>query len=112
MRIVKTIIGWVDMDHVLMITPAKLINMRGSGGFFVDFEITFAFRNDPIIYRRPLIPHEEYDFRDGENWLISTTGTKVISYEINRLHSQDILAVVNLQREVDHFIEQWKGVEL
>lgn len=42
---------WVDLDQVQEIHPPKFIDRMGSGGFFVEMYVYFAFRDVPRIFK-------------------------------------------------------------
>jgi hypothetical protein len=116
--IVKAFIGkHIDLDKVVSISDARFINLMGSGGYFVGFEIYIQLLDKPIKYMR------EFD-RDEVSWEnkvidnktypsvprpVTVSGSDRDShYYTDGKLDFDILAVQRLQAQIDELVEQWK----
>lgn len=42
---------WIDLDHVLEVTPPKFVNRMGHGGYFIEMDLRFAFQDQPRTFR-------------------------------------------------------------
>jgi len=72
MRVVNTqLLGWIDLDHILRITPVEWeINTKGEGGYYVSY-VYMMMRDEPFrvssewinhnVNSRPECPQEFHD---------------------------------------------------
>ncbi len=92
------------MDHVLAVTEAVFHDHMGHGGWFVGFDVFMAFRDAPLRFMRDLT-NDEFIFRDGEHLLKMNDG----SYTRRPYSMEGIVAVANMQKQADAFVELWKA---
>lgn len=101
--------GHIDLDKIVRVGDAYFIDNMGSGGWYVGFNVDVQLRDAPLEYCRELSYMEE----NGEakfdkcHLLALTNGTWTSeSYMVSG--DTKIVAVVNLQKEVDALVEEWK----
>lgn len=108
----------IDVSRILAISDARFIDRMGYGGWFVGFEILFQLQDKPLEYVRSL-DRSEYEFVDGEDGshhelvYVGKSGTPVLDRHPSRnpnVSRLPILAVANLQRDIDKLVAVWKEV--
>lgn len=107
-RIYKTFYGsHIDLDKLLSVSAAQFDNRMGFGGWFVSFKLVFQLQDEPVIYERELT-EAEYTYQpiDGRycHYIRLIDGT--LNPHIPEDHTK-ILAVQNLQKQVDELVRQW-----
>jgi hypothetical protein len=108
MRAYKFQKTWIDLDHVLTISDVRFVDMMGHGGWFVEFEVQMMFMNVPVLFRRALEHEGEIRFKNKIHMVKLTKGgwyDNPSSFD----DQQEILAVANLQKEVDELVTAWKS---
>lgn len=101
--IVKTFIGkHIDLSKIVAISDAEFIDRMGNGGYYVGFKIHIQLMDKPIEYMRKITYQEEE--QDFGKW-----PDRKRYCESDFIHRKPI-AVVNLQRQVDELIRQWKAI--
>lgn len=107
--IVKTFIGkYIDLSKVVSISDAYFINRMGHGGYFVGFEIHCQLLEQPIKYERMLDWGEEGKGRDVK--MVDGECAEPPNIFHGNQYDKDILAVHNLQKQIDELVEQWRSV--
>lgn len=63
MRVENTVLGWIDLDHVLVVTDIQGKGDAGWGykGWEIHFEVYLAFRDSPIIFGKTFDTKEKID---------------------------------------------------
>ena len=102
----------IDLSKVVSISDAYFINRMGSGGYYVGFEMEVQLLDKPIKYTREFKDNEKY--WDGKQRGIIMADKHRISnrdlYILSEEEESQVLAVKNLQIQVDELIVQWKKV--
>lgn len=107
--IYKTPFGFhIDLDKIIAIGDAEFLDKMGSGGWFVTFSIDVQLRDTPITYTRELVFNTEYEFKH-EHHAIMIDGPSIAARIIDRVDPKRILAVANLQKQIDELISVWKA---
>ena len=84
---------YIDLDKIVSIQDAQFIDRMGSGGWYVGFGIKCQLCENDIWYERELEFSEEH-----------FNGDYVLVYNDNK----EILAVANLQKQINEVIKMWK----
>lgn len=112
-KIVKTFINkYIDLSKVVSISDARFIDRMGSGGYFVGFEIEVQLLEKPIIYTRKF-DYSEEGWDGKQHLVIMTDGSKIPGrhlFSVSKKEESKILAVKNLQNQIDELVEQWKKI--
>lgn len=81
--IYKTFYGkHIDLSKLISIDDAYYIDKLGAGGYSVGFDMHFQLLESPMHFRR---------------------------YINNSIEKKDIIAVANLQKQIDEIIQAWKN---
>lgn len=100
--IVKTFMGkHIDLSKVVSISDAEFFDRMGFGGYFVGFEMEVQLLDKPIKYERKLTYEERQQYEENH---------KKLPYGLQVSTSQSILAVRNLQKQINELIQQWKEI--
>jgi len=111
----KTFFGThIDLSKIIEISDAYYIDQMGHGGLSVGFKIIVQLRDKPIYFSRDLDSDEEVNFRiieedSGGSYheVKMIDGTWKKYNQVFSLMDQ-ILAVQNLQKQIDELIQVWK----
>jgi hypothetical protein len=94
---------WIDLDHVISITPAYFVDMMGRGGYLVEFNIEFMFRDKPIVYT-----FDCNDYLRNERREAISQKNLYASDEHQRWEIENVVPII--QKEVvDELVEEWKS---
>lgn len=100
------LVGFIDLDKIIRITPAEFIDNMGHGGWFVSFQIDVQLRDAPIWYQREVRGDDEVNF-DHQHELIFTDGTSN-TYPENSIRLGKVpVCVDKLQCEINDLIAEW-----
>ena len=101
---------FVDLGKIAAVYPATFVDHMGHGGWFVSYHIDIQLREAPIVFTRRLSDDEvrfvylqDSKSRGGQHEAATTEG----NWHHSPSMAADILAVHNLQREVDQLIAAW-----
>ena len=109
--IYKTPFGYhIDLDKIIAIGDAEFLDKMGSGGWFVTFSIDVQLRDLPMTYTRRVVEDVEAIYQQRYH-LRLTDGTTIHEGDVHRFEKdpQKILAVANLQKQIDELISVWKA---
>lgn len=98
----------IDLDKIVTISDAYFIDNMGHGGWFVGFHMEAQLMDEPIRFMRELEDETEVTFGMSVGHrakLVDGKATKEPQFVKNPL---DILAVANLQHDIDGLIQEWK----
>jgi hypothetical protein len=105
--IYKTFFGHtIDLDKVAAIADASIIDVSPLY-LTVGFTIMLQDVNSPLVYKRPLYPSEYDQYKRG---ILLKSGGYVGLFDLKRpeqLANKEIVAIDNLQKDIDQFIEVW-----
>jgi len=110
----ETLKRHIDLSKILSISDAHFIDRMGEGGWFVGFEILFQLQDQPLKFMRGLRDPDEIRWHRAT---INDRGNFELAYlnpdgsiEFRQRHipGLPILAVVNLQAEIDDLVAVWK----
>lgn len=112
--IYKTFYGkHIDLSKLVSIDNVYFTNRMSAGGYFVGFDMYFQLLDNPIYFRRHL---NEFEYRYIKNEKCFL-GDEPYRSEICMVDgswksysgedSENILAVANLQKQVDEIIKAW-----
>jgi hypothetical protein len=93
---------WLDLSHIVEVSPAYFIDRMGHGGWFMGFQIRFMFIDNPARYEYALAHFGLSKEDEGESW-----AHHVGKYE--RRWSGE--GVPKLQAEVDKLIAAWRELK-
>lgn len=109
--IVRTFMGMhIDLSKIVAITDAYFINRMGNGGYFVGFDIHCQLLDEPIKYERK-VERTEVDPEDHLKVLLVNGEPFDLRMMIFEEDEKSILAVHNLQNQIDELIAQWKSIK-
>jgi len=100
----------IDLDRLLTVSDVRFVDMMGSGGWFVEFDLLFQLQDKPVVYSRRLDDSEQRFTRETGFQLAieDEQGNVVFSpYHVVKTNLK-IVAVKNLQREVNELVYMWK----
>ncbi|WP_240416677.1 hypothetical protein [Paenibacillus periandrae] len=99
--IVKTFMGThIDLEKIVSISDAFIIDKMGSGGLYVGFDIVVQLLNEPIRYSRSLERNIDYRF------FVESDNPK---HEL--IYGEDGITPVvveKLQKQIDSLVALWK----
>lgn len=97
----------IDLDKIVAISDAYFIDEMGSGGWFVGFWIEVQLKDERLYLRRELVDETEVKFSMTVGHQLKVLDA---SWQGPHVYSRpDIVAVHNLQRDIDGLIEKWKA---
>jgi hypothetical protein len=108
-RIHKTFFGsYIDLDKIVNVSKAYFIDRMGYGGWFVAVDINCQLLESAIHYERH-ISDDEHHYADGKFRLklVDNSSTTIPPEDEN-----EILAVQNLQKEIDVLVLAWRQNEM
>jgi hypothetical protein len=107
----------IDLGKIVAVHSAIFINKMGHGGWYVSYGIDVQLRDAPIIFTRELNGFE-MDYKDRK-YKLATLDGQFIEYGSNEWYKDkfydshpSILAVHNLQMEVNQIISAWEAFRL
>ena len=107
----------IDLGKIAAIHSAVFINNMGRGGWYVSYGIDVQLRDAPIIFTREV--GRDVEARYNKHHELATVDGRWIEYGSNEWYQDkffdshpSILAVHNLQMEVNQVIAAWEAFRL
>ena len=98
---------YIDLSKMISVSNAEFIH-KINRGWDVRFEINFQLLDNPLVYQRSFSNEEFYYSREPYELCAYDINGGLISENKIDINSNNLLAVHNLQKQIDNFIQDWR----